>query len=60
MTLKPTSKRLKQLIKAHGATGWTLVRAHEVACFDNHLGFFIRSRDGQHERWARPSDLEKE
>lgn len=60
MTLRPTTARLRQLIREHGASGWTLLQAREVACFNGQLAFYIRSHDGRHERWVLPGDVEKE
>lgn len=58
MTLRPTTKRLKQLIREHGATGWTELRSDPVACFGGDDGVLIASPDGTHTRWVRPTDLE--
>ena len=57
MTLKPTTKRLRQLIREHGARGWRVLRDEAVACFFGGRGLFIESADKRHTRWVRPSDV---
>jgi hypothetical protein len=58
VTLKPTTKRLKQVIQEHGAI-WLVLEERPTACFDNELGLFIEAERGTHQRWVRPSDVER-
>lgn len=58
MTLRPTTKRLKQLIREHGASRWQLVCKQHVACFNHEIGLFITN--GKHSRWVRQSDVQEE
>lgn len=61
MKLIGTTKRLRQLIRSHGSTGWRVLRGPEpVACFNNEPGVFVESPTGTHTRWVRPSDLTEE
>ena len=60
--VSPNSKRGKQLITAHGDI-WQLVpmgdgksMARPLQCFDNNLGFTIKSLDGYHSRNVRMID----
>lgn len=58
--VEPKSKRGKQLVKEHGTT-WYLMTPHSgvesmsarMPCFDNALGFRIKSLDGEHTRNVR-------
>lgn len=56
LILLPATKRLKQLIKAHGEV-WTEVERRPVACLGDEVGVFIRSPDGAHTRWVRETDV---
>lgn len=60
MTLQPTTKRLKQLIREHGARGWEVIFTQRVACFGGDLGLFVCSPDNKHTRWVRPGDVREE
>ena len=60
--LEATSKRGKQLITEHGDT-WYLVEhgfeqpyAWRMQCFDNALGFTIKSLNGEHTRNVKMID----
>lgn len=54
VTLQPRTKRLKQLIKAHGAI-WRVLEDRNVACFNEQRGLFIEA--GGHTRWVHPTDV---
>lgn len=56
--LKPTTKRLKQLIKQHGECWSLLEKRSQVACFEG-PGLFVESADKTHTRWVRPSDTQE-
>lgn len=59
VTLKPTTKRLKQLITEHGST-WKVLQIAPVTCFaDCKIGYLIESLNLQHSRWVRPIDVEE-
>lgn len=60
MILLPNTKRLKELIKLHGATQWREYRREPVACFNGAIGVFIESADSKHTRWVRENDLKGE
>ncbi|MDR6218671.1 hypothetical protein [Deinococcus soli (ex Cha et al. 2016)] len=55
VTLNPDTTRFKQLIKQHGARGWTVLerRAH-VICLGNRPGLRVRAPGGTYERWVEP------
>lgn len=55
--LLPARKRLKELIKAHGAEGWKVVDDRPVECFKGSRGIFIISPDGEHSRWVLPIEV---
>lgn len=52
--LMPTTKRLKELRKAHGEL-WRVRQERPVACFDDAIGLYIESLDGTHSRWVLPA-----
>lgn len=54
--LLPTTKRYKQLIKAHGPQ-WIVVARERVACFGYDEGLLIESMCGDHSRWVLPDDV---
>lgn len=54
ITLLPTNKRLKQLIKQHG-NQWHQIKQKPVQCF-NDIGILITSKDKSHTRWIKPQD----
>lgn len=45
-----TDKRLKQLIKIHGAVWEAISQFQKMQCFKDELGIRIRSLDGNHTR----------
>lgn len=57
VTLIPTDKRLKQLVKDFGEE-WNLILSKKVQCF-NDVGFFIESPCGQHRRWVRRESINR-
>jgi hypothetical protein len=56
--LKGGSARLRQLIREHG-TAWEVVKGPcTIQCFiDSRVAILIRSEDGKHTRWVRPTDV---
>lgn len=54
--LQPATKRLKQVIKQHGAV-WQVLETRTVPCFNNRTGLFIRSADKAHTRWVLPEHV---
>jgi len=55
ITLLPTTKRLKQLIKEKG-NKWGLLRIGQPSCF-NDTGLFIYKKD--YKRWVKPEDVKE-
>jgi hypothetical protein len=55
LTIRPSTKRLKELIKLYGST-WRLLKDEHVACFQGQ-GLFIECPSGEHQRWIRPEDV---
>lgn len=62
VTLLPDTKRLKQLIKAHG-NRWLVVRREKsVACFNGRPGLMIATDitdEPQHLRWVEPHQIKR-
>lgn len=53
--IKPTNKRLKQLITEFGED-WEIIETRQsVQCFDN-AGLLIQSKNKKHHRWVKYSD----
>lgn len=55
--LKPTNKRLKQVIKEFG-NPWKVLVTHPMPCFGGRLGYKIESANGMHVRNVEESDIE--
>jgi hypothetical protein len=52
VTLLPANKRLKQLVKEHGARWRVLQEWPSLACFSGRPGLLIVSESGAHSRWV--------
>ena len=57
VTLLPATKRLKQIIREHGAHGWVVMERRPVECFHGEIGVWITSPDAAHDRWVRPEHI---
>ena len=57
VTLLPTSKKLKQLIKQHGDQWIPLGEPKPLQCFNNEMGLLIASQDKKHFRNVLVSDV---
>jgi hypothetical protein len=57
VTLKPATKRLKQLVKEFGDQ-WRVVRSQDTVQCLNGPGVFVESMCGRHTRWVDKDQLE--